>query len=1239
MKKSFLLLLLLTLLPLAGWAQKVDLNTRGKIELTTRDYEFTGNAVVPVVKLKDDGTSEYVSTDHYDLTYYIYDTGSGDYVLKDPAEIVNPGNYYVRAAAKVGDEIYENETAYYEVFRINRRNLKSSGFSIEYTGADKTFNGSSQTVLENEILIKYTYTKTGDTEPTVITLDETDFDIDGYENNINRGIATVKVKATTGGSHDFMEGTSEANFNILPKAEWDIADHITVGAVTYTGQPVNPTVIIYDGGSILLREEDFTATVKNNQVNAGEATLVVTPKANGNYQFAADKTVEKKFAISPRAFNTTDFEIVFTGIAAGDPAEFGYTGADVKPTVKVMDNGLGADPVEVAATNYTVDHAAPGDDFIAIGAKTVTISATDPEKNYSGALTSATYTVTAQALTANIESKSVGYGVDYSQKPTVVGVADADKADFDAHATITLIYKKGGSVISNPKDYGEYDIFYTISWSTAKAANYTLPADKDSGKKLNITKSNIFAKVGAQSLIYGQVGDITKLVHVSGLAESPATIIENFNKANFSSANWTAKKGDEVVPLSSTTVLPAGTWTVSVTDAAYESGNYNVTVTPGTWTVAPKQMDNSDRVRTGYTYNVHQVHGSSAFTTDYTGEDIVASAISTGFYYQFQNSTTHYFTDDDFEFTLPAGVKDAGTYTVTVNGKGNFQGSKDFTLTVNKAPLTITPNDGATWKIGTDPGTYTGITVTGLIGDDATKKDALEAGTYTGTDFTGAWTINRVVPATVGTHPDGIQASGLEAKNYTITWATAPLEITKGDLVLKLKPVEKEYNGTTMPSIALTEYDFAVVSGVESPETANWKELIAYSTTTGDFKALPDQKYNKGTYDVLEVKDLDDMKAKLTAASTNFTVTDIQKGTLTITPAAITLTADDQGPMKYGEFATKFKSVPSIGGSDKTVTVSVPLKAGDVITDLVSEVKLVGTLAYGTENVLTLEKKDNANYTVTIVNGKLNVTIDGTLALLGADTDYDNIVAADGKCMDVTLVIKDSQITGSAKGDKTFTWEAEQWQAMVLPFEISHKEIAKAFDFAIVNLVNPEATRGKNVMFQLLPVTGVIPANTPFCIKSVDPIADGEIINFPSRVIEKPASEYPSVPAGLAPYEDYQFVGAYKTKAVTKEESYIRFLAGGKWNKIGATSPAVFNVLPYKAFVDLGVAAAGARDVTFTFEEADGTTTAIKAIEFGKGVNAVENAEGWYTVNGMKLEGAPTQKGTYIKDGQKVIIK
>ena len=53
-------------------------------------------------------------------------------------------------------------------------------------------------------------------------------------------------------------------------------------------------------------------------------------------------------------------------------------------------------------------------------------------------------------------------------------------------------------------------------------------------------------------------------------------------------------------------------------------------------------------------------------------------------------------------------------------------------------------------------------------------------------------------------------------------------------------------------------------------------------------------------------------------------------------------------------------------------------------------------------------------------------------------------------------------------------------------------------------------------------------------------------------------------------------------------------------------------------------------------EEADGSVTAINAIN-AEGV-AVK-AEGWYTINGVKLNAAPTEKGVYINNGKKVVVK
>ena len=55
-----------------------------------------------------------------------------------------------------------------------------------------------------------------------------------------------------------------------------------------------------------------------------------------------------------------------------------------------------------------------------------------------------------------------------------------------------------------------------------------------------------------------------------------------------------------------------------------------------------------------------------------------------------------------------------------------------------------------------------------------------------------------------------------------------------------------------------------------------------------------------------------------------------------------------------------------------------------------------------------------------------------------------------------------------------------------------------------------------------------------------------------------------------------------------------------------------------------------------TVVEEDGTVTAISNINAdGEAVTA----DGWYNLNGVKLQGMPTEKGVYIQNGKKVVLK
>ena len=60
--------------------------------------------------------------------------------------------------------------------------------------------------------------------------------------------------------------------------------------------------------------------------------------------------------------------------------------------------------------------------------------------------------------------------------------------------------------------------------------------------------------------------------------------------------------------------------------------------------------------------------------------------------------------------------------------------------------------------------------------------------------------------------------------------------------------------------------------------------------------------------------------------------------------------------------------------------------------------------------------------------------------------------------------------------------------------------------------------------------------------------------------------------------------------------------------------------------------------MTFYFEEMDGTVTAINSADADI-IDVKQGAEGWYTLNGVKLDSAPTQKGIYIFNGKKVAVQ
>jgi hypothetical protein len=87
---------------------------------------------------------------------------------------------------------------------------------------------------------------------------------------------------------------------------------------------------------------------------------------------------------------------------------------------------------------------------------------------------------------------------------------------------------------------------------------------------------------------------------------------------------------------------------------------------------------------------------------------------------------------------------------------------------------------------------------------------------------------------------------------------------------------------------------------------------------------------------------------------------------------------------------------------------------------------------------------------------------------------------------------------------------------------------------------------------------------------------------------------------------------------------------------------------PFRAYLQLNTTAANVRAYQINFGEDE--TTGIKSLSpdpgltpdpssKGEGSFDGEGSDGWYDLNGRKLDGKPTTKGVYIHNGRKMVVK
>ena len=258
----------------------------------------------------------------------------------------------------------------------------------------------------------------------------------------------------------------------------------------------------------------------------------------------------------------------------------------------------------------------------------------------------------------------------------------------------------------------------------------------------------------------------------------------------------------------------------------------------------------------------------------------------------------------------------------------------------------------------------------------------------------------------------------------------------------------------------------------------------------------------------------------------------------------------------------------------------------------------------------------------------------GTLYVTTAHTPvtFNILATATTQISNVAGKIVDATISKNETGKKR-TLYANEWNSLVLPFDITPFAFCDAIDgYAVFDVLQ---TTGEAMNFKI--TINEIPAYTPFLVKVSETVVLSEK-QFEGVVIKAIAD------AAVA-NDAYIFQGnlamstpvpAWLFTADSEHSSKVEFGSIDLYHNV-ENAPTTAPNRPCPAFGAYIKAKPGVQAAPSIFiEEADGSTTAISGIT-ADGV-AVK-AEGWYTIDGMKLNAAPTQKGIYINNGKKIVVK
>ena len=1050
-----------------------------------------------------------------------------------------------------------------------------------------------------------------------------------------------------------------AGFAADPVAYTDVT--VTLGAFnhTYNGAAATAPTVTVSGkkgsadAATLAVNTDYVLEWKyanaviqpNAIINAGTYTVTVKAKNNGDtFTAATGETLSKTFSVSKAG--------TINVVAKNPSMVYGGTEPTITDFYEITNPGVFVSGESVANLGDPV--SLPTIDKVNAGSRNFTLVAREftnydvsvSEPNGTLTIAQKAITITAKNLTA------ITYG---AAKPTATLVDYADQlvGEDELEGTVAYDFIK----VKTPSNL-DINPGIVVTDAILPAGTYAVTPKGLSHNNYSITFAPGTLVVNQKTLTASMVKDIETVTY-NGKNQAPTVTLEdkqgetNLIKSGDCTYTWTFKKKATDTPTNITdpsaanAFKNAGIYTVTLGAAA--DGNYKFTGTAPTktYTINKKTLyvktndKEKDYDGTAYTFSSDNSH--LTFVGLETGDEVAYSGFTIA--------------------AAPVAGKrtaiDAGDYTITVTRTDALTGAAADnyvaeygnigTLTINQRKITITPNPISVNYSGIESPYAEGVLAIG----QATSATDLTEGKF---QLTGTLAANE----TFTTMPTLTKAPGVANDVYALTPSAAVITYKAGtdDALVVTDNYDIDYKKSTFTIAAagftIWAQDKTSVFGEDlKPLTVKVQGIpdedaakIVYEE--GYITVNAQKGSNRGVYTIT----IDKSKIKFDAIASTYDVENVTvvPGNYTITPKALKIKAKDQAhlvgetvtaaDLKNIEFVTEGVSDADKAGVVGHITLAfsadapaVPVTGGTALGDDAATSGYSGTTAAATAgvwvngikiNVTAGDYWNTANYTLT---GEGAETKAGTLYVTVAHdpVTFDNTATVTTQITNVAGKIVDATIS---TGAKKRTLYANAWNALVLPFDITPRAFCLATGAYAVFDVLQAGQDAANFKITI----SEIPAYTPFLVK-VDQEIDLSAKTFAGVLIK--AIDEAALTQSTSEAGNMKFVGTVKQASIPAPS----------WTIYPNEETGAIQLNPHKAATSVKAFTAYFTTIDGTnpinapqvfIEEPDGSTTAISTIN-AEGV--AMKADGWYTINGVKLQGMPTEKGVYINNGKKVVLK